>query len=180
MEIITTPIDDLWILKPKIFYDDRGYFYESYNQHVLTELGIPDIFVQDNQSCSKKGVLRGMHFQSPPHAQAKLVRVIQGSVMDVAVDIRRDSRTYGQHFSVVLSADNHWQFYLPVGFAHGFMALEDDTVFCYKCSDFYHKDSEGVLRYDDLALAIEWPMPPVLVNEKDLRTENFTDFKSPF
>lgn len=180
MEIVKTDIDGLLILKPKIFVDGRGYFYESYNEVRFRELGIDVPFVQDNQSCSRKGVIRGLHFQKPPFAQDKLVRVIRGSVIDVAVDIRKASPTYGQHQAVVLTGENHWQFFIPKGFAHGFAALEDDTIFAYKCSNFYHKDSEGTIRYDDPDLQIDWQTENPIVNEKDLLSENFITFKTMF
>lgn len=180
MEIIKTGIEGLIVITPSIFADERGYFYESYNEKQYCELGIDAPFVQDNQSCSKKGVIRGLHFQRPPFAQDKLVRVIQGSVLDVAVDLRKDSSTYGQHFSVVLTGENHLQFFIPKGFAHGFAALEDETIFAYKCSNFYHKDSEGTIRFDDPDLAIDWQIDNHIVNEKDLQFENFRTFKTMF
>ena len=180
MELIKTPIEGLVVLKPRIFHDERGYFFESYNQNMFQSLGIPDVFVQDNQSFSQKGVIRGLHFQKPPYAQAKLVRVIKGSVIDVAVDIRKASPTYGQHYAVLLSEENQLQFFIPVGFAHGFVALEDDTIFTYKCSNFYTKDSEGTIRFDDPTLNIDWKIEQPIVNEKDLQSELFADFKSMF
>lgn len=180
MEIVKTNIEGLLILKPTIFADDRGYFYESYNENRFREIGIDIPFVQDNQSCSRKGVIRGLHFQRPPFAQDKLVRVVRGSVIDVAVDLRKNSPTYGKHHSVVLTGDNHWQFFIPKGFAHGFVALEDDTIFAYKCSNFYHKDSEGTIRYDDPDLQIDWQTENPIVNEKDLLSENFITFKTMF
>jgi len=180
MKIEKTAIEGLLILTPSIFYDDRGYFFESYNQNKFKELGITENFVQDNQSCSAKGVVRGLHFQKPPHAQAKLVRVIKGSVLDVAVDLRRNSQTYGQHVSVLLSEENQLQFFIPVGFAHGFTALQDETIFCYKCSNFYDKTSEGSIRFDDPILNIDWGNKDFIVNEKDIVGENFADFKTVF
>ena len=180
MEIIKTPIDQLLIIKPAIFCDERGHFFESYNQKRYAEHHITDVFVQDNQSCSKKGVIRGLHFQRPPFAQTKLVRVLQGAVLDVAVDLRRKSPTYGQHHTVLLSAENALQFLIPVGFAHGFVALEDDTVFAYKCSAYYNKDSEGCIRFDDPTLNIDWQIEQPIVNEKDLQGECFNAFKSMF
>ena len=180
MELIKTQIEGLVILKPRIFYDERGYFFESYNYNTFKSLGIPDVFVQDNQSCSQKNVIRGLHFQNPPFAQAKLVRVIQGSVIDVAVDIRKDSPTYGQHHTVLLSAENQLQFFLPIGFAHGFVALEENTIFTYKCSDFYNKDAEGTIRFDDSTLDIDWKTENPVVNEKDRKSVSFSDFISMF
>ena len=180
MELIKTSIEGLLVLKPRIFHDERGYFFESYNQNMFQSLGISDVFVQDNQSFSQKGVIRGLHFQKPPYAQAKLVRVIKGSVIDVAVDIRKASPTYGQHHAVLLSEENQLQFFLPVGFAHGFVALEDDTIFTYKCSNFYNKDAEGTIRFDDPTLHIDWKTAQPIVNEKDLQSELFADFKSMF
>ncbi|MDL2311754.1 dTDP-4-dehydrorhamnose 3,5-epimerase [Bacteroidales bacterium OttesenSCG-928-B11] len=180
MEICKTHIDGLLVIKPDIYSDERGYFYESYNENRYREMGIDVAFVQDNQSCSKKGVVRGLHFQRPPYAQDKLVRVLQGSVIDVAVDLRKNSPTYGEHHAVLLSGENHLQFFIPKGFAHGFVALEDDTVFAYKCSAFYHKDSEGTIRFDDPDLNIDWKTGHPIVNEKDLHSENFRTFKTMF
>ena len=180
MIITPTPIKNLLILEPQIFKDDRGYFYESYNKNRFSELGINDVFVQDNQSCSKKGVIRGLHFQIPPYSMTKLVRVVKGSVMDVAVDLRKDSPTYGHHFSVLLSEENHKQFYIPVGFAHGFVTLEDDTVFAYKCSQFYHKESEVTILFDDPTLKIDWGVKNPIITEKDKQGILFQHFISPF
>lgn len=181
MQIINTPIEGLFILEPRIFHDARGYFYESYNQQKLKELGIDTIFVQDNQSYSQKGVIRGLHFQKPPFAQAKLVRVIKGKVLDVAVDIRKSSPTYGQHYSVILTGENHRQFYIPEGFAHGFVALEDDSIFTYKCSQFYHKESEMSIRYNDPTLNIDWGLTETpIMTEKDLCGVFFDQFNTPF
>lgn len=175
-----TAIEGLLIITPDIFTDERGAFYESYNKQKWTEAGISHTFVQDNQSCSKRGVVRGLHFQKPPFAQAKLVRVIQGAVLDVAVDIRRNSPTYGQHISVLLSADNYKQFFLPCGFAHGFIALEDNTLFAYKCSQFYHKAAEEAILYNDPLLRIDWGYSQPIVSEKDLQGIEFKDFITPF
>ena len=135
MKFINLEIEGLSVIDPNVFEDDRGYFFESYNQSEFEKNGITDLFVQDNQSKSQKGVLRGLHFQNPPYTQAKLVRVIQGSVLDVAVDLRKGSKTYGKHFSLIISAENRKMFYVPGGFAHGFLTLEDDTIFSYKCSN---------------------------------------------
>lgn len=180
MEIIKTPIEGLLIIEPTVFKDDRGYFFESYNEQRFKELGINDDFVQDNQSCSQKNVVRGLHFQKPPYAQAKLVRVLRGAVIDFAVDIRKNSPTYGQYFSTLLTTDNFRQFYIPTGFAHGFSALEDNTVFAYKCSNFYNKASEGCILFNDKDLNIDWQIESPITSEKDLLGEPFATFKSPF
>ena len=174
------PISDLILLQPTIFNDERGYFFESYNLETLKKIGIGDIFVQDNQSCSKKNVIRGLHFQIPPFEQAKLVRVIKGAALDVVVDLRKESPTYGQHFSVLLSAENKLQLFIPVGFAHGFATLEEDTIFAYKCSNIYHKDSERSLLFYDTVLNINWGVDNPVATEKDLQAVSFKDFISPF
>lgn len=180
MEIIKTPIDGLLIIEPTVFKDGRGYFFESYNEQRYRELGITDVFVQDNQSCSQKGVVRGLHFQKPPYAQAKIVRVLRGAVLDFAVDIRKGSPTYGQYVSTLLSAENFRQFYIPAGFAHGFTALEDDTVFAYKCSAFYNKASEGCIMFNDKDLNIDWQIENPITSVKDIHGEAFAEFVSPF
>lgn len=180
MEYQTTPINGLIVVKPTVFKDARGYFYESFNERAFAEIGITEHFVQDNQSCSQKGVVRGLHFQKPPYAQAKLVRILQGAAIDFAVDIRKGSPTYGQYYSVLLTADNFVQFFIPAGFAHGFSALEDNTLFAYKCSNFYNKSSEGSIRFDDPTLNIDWKIENPLTSEKDLQGEFFKDFDSPF
>src|SRR5574344_2094555 len=168
MNIIQTQIKDLLVIEPQVFYDERGYFLETYNQKAFQESGIDTIFVQDNQSFSKKGVLRGLHFQNPPFAQAKLIRVIVGKVIDVAVDLRKNSSTYGQYVSVELSAENNRFFFIPEGFAHGFIALED-TIFSYKCSNLYHKASEGCILWNDPDLNINWNLQqPPIISSKDL------------
>lgn len=169
MNVRKTDIEGPLIIEPDVFSDDRGSFTETYNEVRYAEAGIPDVFVQDNLSVSRKGVLRGLHFQSPPHAQGKLVQVLRGRVFDVAVDIREGSPTFGRHVSVELSAENHRQFFIPVGFAHGFLALEDDTVFQYKCTDVYAPEQDGGIRYDDPTLGIAWPDGPYLVSDKDRR-----------
>jgi dTDP-4-dehydrorhamnose 3,5-epimerase len=173
-------ISGLILLQPDIFSDARGYFLESYNYETFKNLGIEEVFVQDNQSCSKKNVIRGLHFQIPPFAQAKLVRVIKGTVLDVAVDLRKESATYGQHFSVLLNEKNKLQFYIPEGFAHGFAALYDNTIFAYKCSNIYHKDSEKSLLFNDKDLNINWNIQNPIITEKDLQGVCFKDFISPF
>jgi len=180
MLIETTPIADLLVIKPRIFKDNRGYFFESFRKDAFTEqAGIVD-FVQDNQSFSSKNILRGLHFQKDPFAQGKLVRVIQGSVLDIAVDIRKESKTYGQHFKIVLSGENHCQFWVPPGFAHGFLTLEDDTIFCYKCTNYYDKASEGGLMFNDSLLNIDWGINDPILSEKDQEYVSFEQFESPF
>ena len=156
IKVNKTPIEGLYVIEPTIFGDDRGYFTETYNQQDMAEAGLNMVFVQDNQSGSKKGVLRGLHFQKE-HPQGKLVRVIKGEVFDVAVDLRKDSATYGQWYGVRLSAENHLQFYISEGFAHGFLVLSDSAEFCYKVTDFYHPGDEGGLAWNDPTIGIEWP-----------------------
>ena len=173
-------ISGLCVITPRVFDDPRGYFFESYSKKSFVEAGITDDFVQSNQSLSQKGVLRGLHFQTPPHAQSKLVRVIQGSVLDVAVDVRKNSPTYGQHFSIVLSAENKKMFYVPVGFAHGFLTLEDNTLFSYKCGNYYNKASEQGILWNDTSLNIDWGIIDPILSEKDLVNSRFLDFDSPF
>lgn len=182
MKVTTTPIEGLLIIEPRIFNDDRGYFYESYNEKKYRDAGIDVTFVQDNMSCSSKGTIRGLHAQAPPFAQGKLVRVTQGSVIDVAVDIRKDSPTYGQHYAVELSAKNHLQFWVPAGFLHGFLTLEDDTVFAYKVTNFYDKDSEIGVKMTDPALGFKWPdiANNVILSPKDEILPDFKSFVSPF
>ena len=180
MNITKTDIEGLIIIEPQIFKDSRGFFFESWNAKKFKQLGISEDFVQDNQSVSSKGVLRGLHFQNPPYAQAKLVRVIEGSVLDVAVDLRKNSPTYGMHVSVILSEQNNKSFFIPKGFAHGFLSLEDNTVFNYKCSDYYNKESEGSLLWNDEDLKIDWQIDNPLVSEKDLQADLFKNFKTKF
>ena len=180
MKITKTNIDGLIVIEPEVFLDDRGSFFESWNLNNFQEIGIQENFVQDNQSLSSKGVLRGLHFQNPPFAQSKLVRVIKGSVLDVAVDIRSNSPTYGLHYSVILSEKNFKSFFIPKGFAHGFIALEDNTIFLYKCSEFYNKDSEGSLAWDDENLSIDWQIDNPIISDKDSNAQYFKDFKSKF
>jgi len=180
MEIIKTPLEGLLVIKPRIFGDTRGYFFESWSKKSFTEAGLDLDFVQDNQSLSNKGVLRGLHFQAPPYAQGKLVRVIKGAVLDVSVDIRKDSPTYGQHFSVELSEDNKTIVWIPPGFAHGFLTLKDNTIFTYKCTGVYNKESEGSLLWNDKHLNINWEVNDPLVSEKDLVAGNFKNFASKF
>lgn len=180
MQFETVDIPGLVIVKPNVFGDHRGYFFESYSKEIFIKNGILADFVQDNQSLSGKNILRGLHFQAPPHDQGKLVRVIQGAVFDVAVDIRRTSPTYGKHFGLEISAENKKQLWVPPGFAHGFVTLEEDTIFCYKCSGYYNKDSEGGLMWNDPALGIEWPVKTPSLSEKDALLASLTNFKSPF
>ncbi|WP_418684070.1 dTDP-4-dehydrorhamnose 3,5-epimerase [Alistipes putredinis] len=169
MEVIKTNIEGVVIIEPRIFRDDRGYFFESFSQRDFQEKVCNTVFVQDNESKSSYGVLRGLHFQKPPHAQSKLVRVIKGAVLDVAVDIRKGSPTFGQHVAVELTEDNHRQFFIPRGFAHGFSVLTDEVIFQYKCDNFYAPQSEGALAWDDPDLGIDWRIPTdkVLLSEKD-------------
>jgi len=180
MKIIETPLKGLLIIEPQVFKDERGYFYESYNQEKFFKAGIRDVFVQDNQSLSQKNVVRGLHFQHPPYAQAKLVRVIKGSVYDVVVDIRKDSPTYGQSFGIELTEENFLMLYVPVGFAHGFATLQDNTIFAYKCSAFYNKASEDTILWNDPTLNIDWKVQNPILSEKDKQGKLFQHFQSPF
>ena len=180
MEIIDEPIEGVKLLKPRIFGDHRGYFFESYNKKTFQSVGINDEFVQDNQSLSQKNVLRGLHFQFGEFAQSKLIRVISGSVYDVIVDIRKGSPTYGKRFGVELNPENQYQLYIPVGFAHGFVTLEDNTVFAYKCSDYYSPNHEGGIMYNDPDLSIDWKVDSPILSEKDRENEGFKVFESPF
>jgi dTDP-4-dehydrorhamnose 3,5-epimerase len=180
MEIVETGIPDLYIVKPTVFKDNRGYFFESYNKEAFLRHGIDQNFVQDNESKSGKGVLRGLHFQKPPFAQGKLVRVIKGAVRDVAVDLRKSSPTYGKWASVELTEENKWMYWVPPGFAHGFVTLEEDTVFFYKCTNIYNKASEGAIRWDDPDLNIDWGINNPLLSDKDKISPFFKDFETPF
>ena len=180
MKITTTPIEGILIIEPQIFKDSRGYFFESYNQDKMEAAGIALSFVQDNQSLSQKGAVRGLHFQAPPFEQGKLVRVVAGAVRDVVVDIRKNSPTYGQHFSIDLSAENQLMFWIPPGFAHGFETLADNTIFLYKCTNMYHKNSEGGLLWNDPAIGIKWQTQDAIVSEKDMILPTLKDFVSPF
>ncbi len=179
MNVEQTYIDGLLVLTPKVFGDERGYFLESYNKRTLDAI-LSTTFVQDNESASQKGVLRGMHFQKPPYGQAKLVRVIKGSVLDVVVDLRKDSKTFGKHYKHVLSGEHKEQLYIPEGFAHGFLVLEDDTIFSYKCSSYYHAAAEGSLLWNDPTLGINWQIEDPIISEKDRNAIKFEDFNSPF
>lgn len=173
-----TKLKGCFILEPKVFRDQRGYFIESFNKETFKRLtGISSNFVQDNESNSSKGVLRGLHFQRGEYAQAKLVRVVRGSVMDVAVDIRPNSETFGQHVSVLLSGKNKKQLYIPKGFAHGFVVLEDNTIFSYKCDNYYNKSAESGIMYNDLDLQIDWKLSAedLILSDKDLKLPGFKD-----
>ncbi|TAL59478.1 MAG: dTDP-4-dehydrorhamnose 3,5-epimerase [Bacteroidetes bacterium] len=180
MKLIPTRINGLFVIQPSVFEDSRGYFFESYNKDVFLKQGIDTEFVQDNQSLSQKGVLRGLHFQNPPYAQAKLVRVITGSVLDVVVDIRKNSLTYGHHFAEVLNAVRKNMLFVPVGFAHGFAVLEDNTIFSYKCSNVYNKESEESVLWCDPDLNIKWGVANPILSEKDKAAQRFKDFTSKF
>ena len=182
MEVIKTDIEGVFIIEPKVFGDSRGYFFESYSQRDFEALGINAEFVQDNESKSFYGVLRGLHFQMPPFAQAKLVRCVRGRVLDVAVDIRKGSPTYGKHIACELSEDNHRMFFIPRGFAHGFSVLSETAIFQYKCDNYYVPQSEGALQWNDKDLNINWLIPKehVILSEKDKNHTLFKKFDSPF
>ena len=180
MKVIPTKLSGLVVIQPSVFEDARGHFFESYNKEIYFKHHITTEFVQDNQSLSQKGVLRGLHFQNPPYAQAKLVRVITGSVLDVAVDIRKNSPTYGEHFSEVLTSSDKNMLYVPIGFAHGFLVLEDNTIFSYKCSSVYNKDAEDGILWCDPDLNISWGIKNPSLSEKDKAAKKFKDFKSKF
>ncbi|MBR6048878.1 MAG: dTDP-4-dehydrorhamnose 3,5-epimerase [Bacteroidales bacterium] len=183
MNIVKTGIEGVLVIEPRVFGDARGYFFESFNaRDFAAQTGVDVHFVQDNESRSCHGVVRGLHFQRPPYAQAKLVRVVEGEVLDVAVDIRRQSTTYGQHVATLLSADNHRQFFIPKGFAHGFAVLSETAVFQYKCDEYYHPEAEGAIAWDDPTLAIDWHLAAseVLLSEKDSHHPLFNNFDTPF
>ncbi|MCI6860475.1 MAG: dTDP-4-dehydrorhamnose 3,5-epimerase [Prevotella sp.] len=187
MEIVQTDIKDVLIIEPRVFKDSRGYFFESFSQREFDEkvspiLGHSINFVQDNESMSSYGVMRGLHFQCPPYTQSKLVRCVRGAVLDVAVDIRKDSPTYGKHVAVELTEDNHWQFFIPRGFAHGFAVLSDTAVFQYKCDEFYHPEADGGISIIDGSLGIDWKIPTdkALLSEKDTKHALLKDFDTPF
>ncbi len=181
MQIEKTSIDGVLILTPKVFGDDRGYFFEAFNQAIFEEkTGTKVNFVQDNQSKSQKGVLRGLHFQNPPYDQGKLVRVLSGCVLDVVLDIRKASSTYGKHLTFELNANSNKMIWIPPGIAHGFASLEDETVFFYKCTKYYHKESEGCILWNDPELAIDWNIDQPILSEKDKEGTLFIDFNSHF
>lgn len=187
MNVIKTAIDGVLIIEPKVFGDNRGYFFESFSQREFDEkvapiLGYTINFVQDNESMSSYGVMRGLHFQRPPFTQSKLVRCVKGAVLDVAVDIRKGSPTYGQHVAVELTEENHSQFFIPRGFAHGFAVLSETAVFQYKCDEFYHPEADGGISILDTSLGIDWKIPTdkALLSEKDTKHPLLKDFDSPF
>ena len=182
MEVIKTDIEGVVIIEPRIFADSRGYFFESYSKKEFDEKVRPVDFVQDNESCSSYGVMRGLHFQAPPFTQSKLVRCVKGRVLDVAVDIRKGSPTYGRHVAVELSEDNHRQFFVPRGFAHGFAVLSDTAVFQYKCDNYYAPQVDGGISILDTSLGIDWLIDPdkAILSEKDMRHPMLSDFDSPF
>jgi dTDP-4-dehydrorhamnose 3,5-epimerase len=182
MNVVKTNIPGVLIIEPRVFEDSRGYFFESFSQRVFSK-EVADIqFVQDNESKSSYGVLRGLHFQKPPYTQSKLVRVVRGRVLDVAVDIRKGSPTFGQWTSCELTEDNHRQFFIPKGFAHGFSVLSETAVFQYKCDEFYHPESEGAILWNDPQLNIDWQLPAsdISLSEKDTKNPLLRDFESPF
>lgn len=182
MDVIKTNIEGVVIIEPRIFKDARGYFFESFSQREFDEKVKPVTFVQDNESMSSYGVMRGLHFQRPPFTQSKLVRVIRGAVLDVAVDIRKNSPTYGKHVAVELTEDNHRQFFVPRGFAHGFAVLSDEAIFQYKCDNFYAPQADGGISILDGDLGIDWhiPMDKAILSEKDTKHPLLKDFDSPF
>ena len=180
MKVIETPFKGLYVIEPSVFEDDRGYFFESWNQQKFSEKGLDFNFVQDNQSMSGAHVLRGLHFQTPPWEQAKLVRVIQGAVLDVVVDIRKNQPTYGRHFRLVMSGKLKNMLWIPPGFAHGFLTLEENTVFFYKCTRFYNRESEGAIAWNDPQLNIDWGIEDPIVSVKDKSAVLFNQFESPF
>ena len=182
MDVIKTDIEGVFIIEPKIFNDERGYFFESFNDlEFINKIGFVD-FVQDNESKSSYGVMRGLHFQKPPYTQAKLVRCVRGSVLDVAVDLREGSPTYGKHVAVELTEDNHRQLFIPKGFAHGFSVLSDEAVFQYKCDEFYHPEADGGINILDESLGIDWKIPTdkAILSEKDTKHPLLKDFETPF
>ena len=187
MEVIKTGIEGVLIIEPKVFGDHRGYFFESFSQREFDEKVVPILghkitFVQDNESMSSYGVMRGLHFQCPPYTQSKLVRCVKGAVLDVAVDIRKGSPTYGQHVAVELTEDNHRQFFVPRGFAHGFAVLSETAIFQYKCDEFYHPEADGGISILDGSLGIDWriPLEKTNLSDKDTKHTLLWDFDSPF
>ena len=182
MEVIKTDIDGVFIIEPRVFNDARGYFFESYSERDFNAQVREIHFVQDNESKSSYGVMRGLHFQRPPFTQSKLVRCVKGAVLDVAVDIRKGSPTYGQHVAVELTEDNHCQFFVPRGFAHGFSVLSEEAVFQYKCDNFYHPEADGGISILDTTLGIDWRIPTdkAILSEKDTKHPLLADFDSPF
>ena len=173
-------LNGVLLIKPKVHQDHRGHFFESFRQDALKEMGVTLNFIQDNQSLSNAGILRGLHFQAPPHAQGKLVRVIKGAVRDVVVDIRKESPTYGQFAAFELNEENFHALYVPPGFAHGFLTLRDQTIFTYKCTDYYHPETEGGVLWNSPELNIPWNIDQPILSEKDTKLPTFNDFNSPF
>ena len=180
METIELEIKGVFLIKPQIFGDQRGWFYETYNEERYKAAGITETFVQDNQSFSQKNVVRGLHFHKPPFTQAKLVSVIQGKVLDVAVDLRKGSPTYGKYVSALLTGENHHQLFVPKGFAHGFSVLEDDTIFAYKCSALYNKASEGSIIFNDPDIGVDWLVTNPITSDKDKLGATLKYFVTPF
>ena len=182
MVLTKCEIPGLLVIEPKVFTDERGVFYETFNEKKFIEaIGFEKLkFYQDNESISKKNVLRGLHFQQPPFAQGKLVRVVQGAVLDVALDLRKSSPTYGQHFSVELSSENKKQLWIPEGFAHGFVSLEENTIFNYKCTNYYSPQSERTIQWDDIDLGIDWKIKRPIISEKDKKGQDFATFVTDF
>jgi len=181
MNITKTPISDLLIIEPTVYRDNRGYFLESFHEDTFAKcIGNNIKFVQDNESRSSAGVLRGLHFQNPPYAQGKLVRVIQGSALDIVVDIRKESITYGKHFSIELNLNNMQMLWIPPGFAHGFLSLEDNTVFSYKCTNYYNPEAEASLLWNDPDINIDWTIDKPIVSDKDRNASRFSTFVSHF
>lgn len=182
MNVIPTAIEGVVIIEPRVFHDERGYFFESWSQRDFDAAVRPVRFVQDNESMSTRGVIRGLHFQRPPYAQSKLVGCVLGRVLDVAVDIRRGSPTYGRHVAVELSADTHRRLFIPRGFAHGFAVLSDTAVFAYKCDNYYHPEAEGGISIADASLGIDWRVDAAaaILSVKDTRHPSFAEFDSPF
>jgi dTDP-4-dehydrorhamnose 3,5-epimerase len=181
MLVEQTPLKGVLVFTPRLFSDERGHFFESFNHRAFEQaVGQPVVFVQDNESVSHKNVLRGLHFQAPPMAQGKLVRAVRGSVLDVAVDLRTESPTYGQHFSIVLSGENKSQIWIPPGFGHGFLSLEEDTIFAYKCTNYYAPETEGTIQWNDPDLGIAWGINQPVISAKDQDSFLFRTFPSPF
>lgn len=182
MDVIKTDIEGVVIIEPKVFKDARGYFFESYSKREFEQKVAKVVFVQDNESCSSYGVMRGLHFQRPPFSQAKLVRCVRGKVLDVAVDIRKGSPTYGKHVAVELSEENHRQFFIPKGFAHGFAVLSPIAVFQYKCDEFYHPEADSGISILDESLGIDWRInhTEIILSDKDTKYQQLKEFESPF
>jgi len=176
MNFIETPIEGLVVIEPGVFVDERGHFFESFNEKKMEQHGIKGPFIQDNQSMSHREVLRGLHFQKPPHEQGKLIRVVKGGVIDVVVDIRKNSKTFGKHYSIELNDTNHKMLWIPAGFAHGFVTLQDHTVFLYKVTDYYHPASESGIIYNDIDLNIDWQTKTPIVSQKDKILPSFKEY----